>query len=82
MEEFRNQAEQLFYHYKETRLPVPSLRKQFQDSGYLETVYDDFRNELVVIKSRMVSSADESQQCNAIIESLLRQLRDIIGEEL
>lgn len=80
MEEFKNQAEQLFYHYKETKLPVPNLRKQFQDSGYLDTIYDDFRSELVVIKSSIVSSADEAQRCNVIIDKLVQDLKDVIGE--
>lgn len=78
MEEFKNQAQQLFYHYKETKLPIPNLRKQFQDSGYLDTVYDAFRSELIVIKSSIVSSADEAQQCNVMIDDFVKQLKDII----
>ena len=82
MEEFKNEAEQLFYHYKETKLPIPNLRRQFQDSGYLDTVYDDFRSELVAIKSSIVSSADEAQKCNVIIDALVQQLKDVVEESL
>lgn len=78
MEEFKDQAKQLFYHYKETKLPVPNLRQQMLDSGYMDTVYDNFRSELTVIKSRIVSSADEAQQCNAIIEELVQKLKDVV----
>ena len=78
MEEFKNEAEQLFYHYKQTKLPVPNLRQQMLDSGYLDTVYDDFRSELIAIKSGIVSSADEAQKCNVIIDDFIRQLKDIM----
>lgn len=78
MEEFKDQAEQLFYHYKETKLPVPNLRQQMLDSGYMDTVYDDFRAELTTIKSGIVSSADEAQKCNAIIEELVQKLKDVV----
>lgn len=78
MEEFKDKAEQLFYHYKETKLPVPNLRQQMLDSGYMDTVYDDFRSELTVIKSRIVSSADEAQQCNAIIDDFVEQLKSLL----
>lgn len=81
MEEFKNQAQQLFYHYKETKLPIPNLRRQFYDSGYLDTIYDAFRSELVVIKSSMVSSADEAQKCNVIIDELVQKLKEIVGED-
>lgn len=80
MEEFREKAEQLFYHYKQTRLPVPSLRQQMTDSGYMDTVYDDFRSELVVIKGGIVSSADEAQLCNVIIDEYVKKLKDIVEE--
>ena len=80
MEEFKNEAEQLFYHYKETKLPVPNLREQMIDSGYMDTVYDDFRSELIAIKSGIVSSADDAQKCNVIIDGLVQDLKDIIGE--
>ena len=79
MEEFKNEAEQLFYHYKETKLPVPNLRQQLLDSGYMDTVYDDFRSELIAIKSGIVSSADEAQKCNVIIDGLVQDLKDVIG---
>jgi len=78
MEEFKNEAEQLFYHYKETKLPVPNLRQQMIDSGYMDTVYDDFRSELIAIKSGIVSSADDAQKCNVIIDDFVKQLKDII----
>jgi len=82
MEEFKNEAEQLFYHYKQTKLPVPNLRQQMLDSGYLDTVYDDFRSELITIKSGIVSSADEAQKCNVIIDGLVQQLKDVVEESL
>lgn len=82
MEEFKNEAEQLFCHYKESKLPVPNLRQHFLDSGYMDTVYDDFRSELVLIKSRIVSSADEAQECNVIIDRLVQQLKDIVENSL
>lgn len=78
MEEFKDQAEKLFYHYKETKLPVPNLRQQMLDSGYMDTVYDDFRSELITIKSGIVSSADEAQKCNVVIEDYVRQLKEIM----
>ena len=78
MEEFKDQPEQLFYHYKKNRLPVPNLRQQMLESGYMDTVYDDFRSELIVIKSGIVSSADEAQRCNVIIDELVQQLKDIV----
>jgi len=78
MEEFKNEAEQLFYHYKETKLPVPNLRQQMIDSGYMDTVCDDFRSELIAIKSGIVSSADDAQKCNVIIDDFVKQLKDII----
>ena len=82
MDEFKDQAEQLFYHYKETKLPVPNLRQQMIDSGYMDTVYDDFRSELITIKSGIVSSADEAQKCNVIIEELVQQLKDLMEESI
>ncbi|MDR6967627.1 hypothetical protein J2X31_001639 [Flavobacterium arsenatis] len=82
MEEFKDQAEQLFYHYKETKLPVPNLRQQMLDSGYMDTVYDDFRSELIAIKSGIVSSADDAQKCNVVIEELVLKLKDVVEESL
>lgn len=82
MEEFKNLAYKLFYEYKGNKLPDVSLRKQLTESGYLETVYDDFRSELVTIKNSIVSSADEAQECNILIDELAQKLKEVVEESL
>ncbi|WP_026705286.1 hypothetical protein [Flavobacterium soli] len=76
MDEFKEEAEKLHQYYRQNKLPAPSLRKQLVESGYMETVYDEFRDELTTIKNSIVSSADEAQKCNAIMDDLVRQLKD------
>ena len=82
MDEFKEKAEKIYLQYKHEKLPVPSLRKQLLESGYMETVYDEFRDELTTLKSGIVSSADEAQHCNAIIERLVQKLQETVEGSL
>ncbi len=82
MDEFKEEAEKLHQYYRQNKLPAPSLRKQLVESGYMETVYDEFRGELTTIKSGIVSSADEAQHCNEIIERLVQKLKEAVEQSL